>query len=530
MEAAGALERGGAWTYLDAARERLRGRSRTFWIVAGLTFLAAGLRFATLGLQAYHHDEIVTASRVLRSDFWHAMDAVGFSESAPPLYYALAWLWTQVTGTGEYGLRSLSALAGVATVPVAYLIGAELRDRRSGIAAAALVAVNPMLLWYSQEARAYSLLALLTSLSLLYFLRALGRSSADVPDLECPYGHRRSGTSRATILWGVFSGLALATHYFAVFPILAEAAWLLWRRGREALRGLGVLAGFAALLAPLAVHQASLNHAEWIGNHSLGHRLWEAGVVFTVGEVGDIVASLERPHLALVPVAALVALLALLAARGAPPERRAGGRVLAIAAATIAIPLAVAVLLPSKDYVLARNLLPALVPLLAAAGLAATLSSSRRAGAVLGAALFLYSLGFCVATSLVPSLQRPDWDAVAAELGEPEAPRAMVSWTLGHASLRYYLSTGSFQARPSEGFAWYVHEVDFVSDGEAPPVPPDLLGPRFRQVSYERAGRLHVRRYALPGSDLARLRLKRVRSADTNFRSNGVLLDGIGAP
>jgi mannosyltransferase len=531
MEAAGALERGGVWTYLDAARESVRGRSRTFWLVAGLTVLAAGLRFATLGLQAYHHDEIVTASRVLRSDFWHAMEAVGFSESAPPLYYAVAWLWTQVAGTGEYGLRSLSALAGVATVPVAYLIGAELRDRRAGIAAAALVAVNPMLLWYSQEGRAYALLALLTSLSLLYFLRALERG---VGALNPPYRWSSAAGSRSghrdLVLWGLFSGLALATHYFAVFPILAEAVWLLRRRGREALRGLWTLAAFAAMLAPLAIHQASLNHAEWIGNHSLGHRLWEVGVVFTVGEIGDIVASAERPHLALVPVAALVALLALLAARGGPSERRTGGRVLTVAAATIAIPVAVAVAMPSKDYVLARNLLPALVPLLAAAGLAATLSTSRRVGAVLGAVLFLYSLGFCVATSFVSSLQRPDWDAVAAEIGEPEAPRAMVSWTLGHASLRYYLSTGSFQARPSEGFAWYVHEVDFISDGEAPPAPRDLLGPRFRQVGYERSGRLHLRRYALPGDDLARLRLKRVRSADTNFRSNGVLLDGIGAP
>jgi mannosyltransferase len=512
MEAAGALERGGLSTYLDAARELVRGRSQAFWVVAGLTVLAAGLRFATLGVQAYHHDEIVTASRVLRADFWHAMEAVGFSESAPPLYYALAWLWTQVTGTGEYGLRSLSALAGVATVPIAYLIGAQLRDRRAGVAAAALVAVNPMLLWYAQEARAYALLALLASLSLLFFLRALERSS------------------KATILWGLFSGLALATHYFAVFPVLAEAVWLLRRRGREALRGIGILVGFAVLLAPLAIHQASLNHAEWIGNHSLGHRLWEVGVVFTVGEIGDIVARPERPLLALAPAVLLVSLLALLAARGERRDRAAGKRALAIAAATVGVPLLVALLVPSKDYVLARNLLPALVPLLAAAGVAATLRASRRAGAALGAALFLYSLGFCVAASLSPSLQRPDWEAVAAQIGEPEAPRAMVSWTLGHASLRYYLSTGSFQVRPSEGFAWHVHEVDFISDGPAPPVPRDLLGPRFRQVGYERADRLHVRRYALPGADLARLRLKRVRSADTNFRSNGVLLDGIGAP
>ena len=129
------------------------------------------LRFATLGVQSYHHDEIVTASRILRDGFWHAMDAVGFSESAPPLYYAIAWLWTQLTGTGEFGLRSVSALAGVATVPVAYLLGAELSSRRAGIVAAALVAVNPMLLWYSQEARAYALFVLLTALSLLYFVR-----------------------------------------------------------------------------------------------------------------------------------------------------------------------------------------------------------------------------------------------------------------------------------------------------------------------------------------------------------------------
>ena len=100
-----------------------------------------------------------------RGGFGDAMEAVGYSESAPPLYYALAWVWTQLTGTGEFGLRSLSALAGVATVPVAYLLGAELRGRRAGIVAAALVAVNPMLLWYSQEARGYALFALLCARS-----------------------------------------------------------------------------------------------------------------------------------------------------------------------------------------------------------------------------------------------------------------------------------------------------------------------------------------------------------------------------
>jgi uncharacterized membrane protein len=73
-----------------------------------------------------------------------------------------------------------------------------------------------MLIWYSQEARAYALFVLLTALSLLYFVRALDR-----------------GTRRDFVLWGAFSALALATHYFAAFLIAAEALWLLHRRRRE---------------------------------------------------------------------------------------------------------------------------------------------------------------------------------------------------------------------------------------------------------------------------------------------------------
>jgi mannosyltransferase len=515
MEAAEALGRGNLSTFYEALREAVRARSRAFWIVAGLTVLAAGLRFATLGVQAYHHDEIVTASRVLRGDFWHAMEAVGFSESAPPLYYVLAWVWTQLTGTGEFGLRSLSAVAGVATVPVAYLLGTELRGRRTGIAAATLVAVNPMLLWYSQEARGYALLALLTTAAALFFVRALRRGG--VP-----------GTSRDMTLWGVFSALALATHYFAIFPILFEAVWLLWRRRRAALAGLWIVGLVGVALTPLVIHQASLGHAEWIGGRSLGHRLWEVGVTFFVGETGDIIARPETLLPAVVPLLAALAALALLGLRGDREERRAGGLMLAVAGGTVVAPVLLALLAPGKDYVLARNLMPALVPLLAAVAIGATLRSARRGGMVIVSVLVAYSLGFSIWASASPTMQRPDWDAVAARLGEPTAPRATVLWTLGAASLRYYLSTGSFQAQSSEGFAWSVHEVNFVSDGPAPPVPAGLLGPRFRQVAYARIGRLHVRRYALPGPDLAHLRLRRIRDGDLNFRSNGVLLDGIG--
>jgi uncharacterized membrane protein len=512
MEATEALGRGARLAFVaHPVRDWAASRSRAFWIVAGISVLAAGLRFATLGAQSYHHDEIVTVNRVLPLGFGHAMDAVRSSESAPPLYYALAWLWTQLFGAAEFGLRSLSALAGVATVPVAYLLGAELRGRRAGIAAAALIAVNPMLLWYSQEGRAYALFALFCAASALYFVRALDR-----------------GRSRDFTVWGVVSGLALATHYFAVFPVAVEAVWLLWRRGRRAARGLGIVALAAALLAPLAIHQMSAGHAEWIAGHALSHRLWETGATFLVGETGDIIARPEVPWAALAPFVLVIASLALALARGAREERRAAAVPLILSAATVAIPVALAIVLPDKDYVLARNLMPAVVPLLVGVAIGVTLGAARLAGAVLGIALFAYSLGFCLWVSATPDLQRPDWDAVAAKLGEPTRPRALVSWTLGAAPLRYYLGSSSFQAIQSEGFRWFVHEIDFISDGPAPPVPPGELPPGFRQVAYVPVGRLYLRRYALPGPDLAWLRLRQVRGADTNFRSNGVLIDGVG--
>jgi 4-amino-4-deoxy-L-arabinose transferase-like glycosyltransferase len=509
MEAA-TLRRGGA-SPIQSMREAARARSRAFWIVAGLTVAAAVLRFATLGVQSYHHDEIVTASRILRDGFGHAMSAVNFSESTPPLYYALAWVWTQASGTGEWGLRSLSALAGVATVPVVYALGAELRGRRAGLWAAALVAVNPMLLWYSQEARAYALLVFLCAVSFLFALRAM-----------------RGGARRDLIWWGVFSALAVATHYFAIFPIVAEVLLLCRRRGRASWPGLAILGAACAALAPLAIHQMSIGHADWIGNFGLGHRLWETAATFMTGETGDIIGRPERPWLSFVPLALSLAALGLLALRRLRDERPAAGLALFVGGAAIVIPVALAALSEGKDYVLARNLIPALVPLLAAIAIAVSAPAARRLGAVIGGALIVYSLGFCVLASTDEQLQRPAWGAVAASLGAPTAPRATVTWTLGEAPLRYYLSSGAIQIHASERYEWLVHEINFVSDGKRPPPPRHLLGPHFREAAHESTGRLFIRRFRVPGPGLAPLPLRRLRDVNLDWRTTGVLLDGIG--
>ena len=115
--------------------------------LATLTAVAAALRFATLDLQSYWFDESVTV-HLLRLDLGDMLGRIPDSESTPPLYYVLAWLWSKPFGLGEVGLRSLSALLGTATVPVAYLAAKELCSGRVGVAVAALASVSPVLVWY----------------------------------------------------------------------------------------------------------------------------------------------------------------------------------------------------------------------------------------------------------------------------------------------------------------------------------------------------------------------------------------------
>jgi Dolichyl-phosphate-mannose-protein mannosyltransferase len=200
---------------------RLRIDDTTIQAVVALTAGAALLRFLALSTQSYWYDEAITVELV-RRPFSAMLGAVPQSESTPPLYYVLAWIWSQIFGTDEAGLRSLSAALGTATVPATYAAGRQFVSRRSAFVAAALVAVSPLLVWYSQEARAYALLVLLGALSLIPLRQAAGL--------------RPGGPLTA---WAVFASLALATHYFAVFLIAAEAAWLLWRASemRAALRG-----------------------------------------------------------------------------------------------------------------------------------------------------------------------------------------------------------------------------------------------------------------------------------------------------
>ena len=398
---------------LDAARAR---RAPAAWpstasVVAGLTALAAVLRFAALGEQSYWYDEFATV-QVVQPPLGQAVDAYLNTESTPPLYYALAWPWVQLLGPGEFALRSLSALFGTLTVPVVFLAGKRLVSARAGIAAAALVAVNPTLLWYSQEARAYALLVLVAAVTLLALARAL-----------------REPTARSVALWALAAALALLTHYFAAFLVAAEGLVLAHRVLRTrpaALLPAALLGLVVAGLGLLAREQGSGGRTNWIGDIALGDRVSAVAKELVSANTWVINQNTAPPGDGPGLLGTAAVALALAGAAFVAVRRRRGGRgllPLGLGAAALAIPLAATQ--AGADYFLDRNLLAAWPAL--AIGLGAALAMLPRwAGwpALLAAVAAGIAVDLDVATN--PSLQRAAWRDGVAILGERAEGRAIV--------------------------------------------------------------------------------------------------------
>jgi mannosyltransferase len=369
-------------------------------VVTALVVLGAALRFYGLNHQGFWYDE-ANSDFLVRQPLGQMLGLLPATESTPPLYYILAWFWTQIFGTGEAGLRSLSALFGVLLIPVAYALGTAAVTRRVGLVLAALVAFNPMLIWYSQEARSYSLLTLITGVALLTLVWAL-----------------RTPGPRTFALWALASGLALTTHYYAILVVAPMALWLLVQHGRRRATwvAVAVVTACGAALIPLALSQNSTHHDQWISKHPLGLRLSQILPQVVIGPSAP-----DRVLLKFIGFAAGAVALILLAARAGPVERRPGAQAAALVGVGFALNLLLILL--GYDDLITRNLLALMVPVLLvlAAGLGA-----RRAGYLgLVTAAVLCALGITAAVGVASDriLQRPDWRPVARVLG-PAPPGA----------------------------------------------------------------------------------------------------------
>jgi mannosyltransferase len=431
-----------------------------WWPLAALVVLAAVLRFSTLGLQSLWYDEAFTPVHVLHGGLLATLRGVAHTENTPPLWYVLIWAWTRIFGTGAIALRLPSALFGVACVPVVWAIGRELSGRRAtALAAAAFVAVNPLFVWYSQEARAYGLFVLTGALAMLYFLRAF-----------------REPTRGHLTAFAVSGALALLSHYFAVF-LVAPMIVLLLLRGRLPRRGgegtksgegrpigesdpagrgaapmaCGAVAVVGLALLPLASAQGG-HGAQWIERWALSSRLEAIPRYYLTGESG---APLGHGIELLVALAILAGIGWGLWRVLEPREERGALIALGIAACGVLLPIVLVAF--GADYLAPRNLVAAMIPATAAIAVLVTAKRTGRTGAVLAALIALAFLAISIDVDLSPRLQRGDWRGVARVLRNTENDRVITTVELGAAPLEYYLPPLHNLAR---GATLTVSEID----------------------------------------------------------------------
>ena len=266
--------------------------------------VAAIARFATLDQQSYWYDEAVTVG-LIRMDFGDMLDRIPDSESTPPLYYIAR------VAVGE-GVRHGRGRAAVAVgAPGHGLRAGRLPDRRPRrerarrLVAAALAALNPLLVWYSQEARVYSMLVLVSGLSFLFFIRLLT-------------GDPRR---RTLVLWAVISARR-ARHALLRRVPRGDRGGLAARQprrtgGRSRSPRIGLAVVELAHL-PLLLHQRSLDLADFIDEIPLGYRVARTPKQFLVGfdAPGEVIS-------AIVAGALVVLALWLVWSRGDDRERRA---------------------------------------------------------------------------------------------------------------------------------------------------------------------------------------------------------------
>jgi uncharacterized membrane protein len=172
---------------------------------------------------------------------------VGGAHEHPPLFYLL--VHGVLALQASYLVpRVIAALAGAASVLALYALGSRLFDRVTGLLAAALLAVSPLHLWYSQDGRAYELAGLFVLLSYLCLFNAI--SVGDARGLAEPArGSRGSAlwnpSGRRWIPYVLVTALALYTDYTVVFALLAQSLVLFRARHEGLVRSL--LAAWSAI-------------------------------------------------------------------------------------------------------------------------------------------------------------------------------------------------------------------------------------------------------------------------------------------
>lgn len=210
---------------------------RDVWICVTLALIAFAARIIGLNGGLWL-DEINGILDWMRPDYGEIL-TVYKGDGQHPLYALLGHTSIVLFGEHPWSVRLPAAVFGAACVPALYVLGRYVSTRREAIIASLLLAFSYHHVWFSQNARGYTMLTFFVLLGTYFLLRALAET--------------RPG-------WYVAYGLAMAfgayTHITVVFPALAHFLVALWSVRRTGWRGpalgFGVAGGLTLLLyAPI---------------------------------------------------------------------------------------------------------------------------------------------------------------------------------------------------------------------------------------------------------------------------------------
>ncbi len=181
----------------------------TTWIFLSLLIIGASLRLLNLGKESIWWDEgfSIWVAKMGLLGMLKTVAAVDFN---PPLYYLLLHVWMRLFGGSETAVRSLSALFGILSIAAIYFLAERIFNKKTGLIAALFLSISEFQVYYSQEARGFTLMLFLTILSFYYFIGLL-----------------RARNFASSVGYVASSVLLLYTHLFGLVMIAAQWVYLI---------------------------------------------------------------------------------------------------------------------------------------------------------------------------------------------------------------------------------------------------------------------------------------------------------------
>ncbi len=189
------------------------------------------IRFVAFS-QSFWLDEAVTAHVVKYNTFFKIVKNFSPHDFHPPLYYLFLKIWSIFFGFSEMALRLPSLLFSIATGLVIYHIGRSIKSNSFGLWSAVFFLFNPLIVYYSQEARMYMMAAFFITASFYFLLK------------------NKMG------LFTLFSVLSFYTFYGSLFFFIVSALYLWYKRKfRFSLYFIFYISFFIFLISPLLYRQ-----------------------------------------------------------------------------------------------------------------------------------------------------------------------------------------------------------------------------------------------------------------------------------